>query len=82
MVFIVSERLRVAQVSVSLNEKLAWDLGKKKKKGQILSSTQGVMCVFGKKREGLYPPPPTCKVHSEACKLHTIKPVCCLDMLS
>lgn len=52
----MSERLRVAQVSVSLNEKLAWDLGKKKKKSQILSSTQGVMCVLGKKRERLYHP--------------------------
>lgn len=55
MVFIVSERLRVAIRYQYHSMKFSMGF-RKKKKSQILSSTQGVMCVLGKKRERLYPP--------------------------
>lgn len=57
MVFIVSERLRVAQVSVSLNEKLAWDLGKKKKKVRYCPPPK-VLCVYLERKGKVCTPPP------------------------
>lgn len=78
MVFIISEIVtwNGSGDSVSPNEKLAWDLGKKK--SYVILHQSGV-CIFGKKTK--LHPSYTCKVQYEACKVHTRKAVHCSDAL-
>lgn len=80
MVFIISETVtwNGSGDSVSPNEKLAWDFGKKK--SYVILHQSGV-CIFGKKREILHPSYP-CEVQYEACEVHTINAVHCSDVLS